>query len=184
MIKKMFNKEKGSITLYTLLACLFLTFLLSTIYIRMLNKLQIQEEEINQIQENYYKNPDVELTEATIQGLKINMNVNTFLVGDPTTSDSVNNTPITFSIKASKNGKVTYDNVVSINVSAAGTYTKTIDELKEPGTQVTVNAIYTGTNKLNTPAVQNIVIGNAENVVNYSLDYNGKVFSTQYYNYK
>ncbi len=61
MIKKMFNKEKGSITLYTLLACLFLTFLLSTIYIRMLNKLQVQEEEINQIQENYYKNPEAEL---------------------------------------------------------------------------------------------------------------------------
>lgn len=177
MIKKMFNKEKGSITLYTLLACLFLIFLLSTIYIRMLNKLQIQEEEINQIQENYYKNPDEELTEATIQGLKINMNVNTFWLGP-------NETPITFSVKASKNGKVTYDNVVSINVSYIGTYTKTIDELKEPGTQVTVNAIYTGNNKLNTPAVQNIVIGNAENVVNYSLDYDGRVFATQYYNYK
>ena len=62
MIKKMFNKEKGSITLYTLLACLFLTFLLSTIYIRMLNKLQIPEEEINKIQETYYKNKDGDLT--------------------------------------------------------------------------------------------------------------------------
>ncbi len=77
--------------------------------------------------------------------------------------NSVNNTPITFSVKASKNGKVTYDNVVSINVSLTGNYTRTINEIKELGTQVTVNAIYTGTNKLNTPAVQSIIIGNTEN---------------------
>lgn len=45
--------EKGAITLYVLLACLFFLFVLGGVYISNLNKLQVQEQQIKQIQENY-----------------------------------------------------------------------------------------------------------------------------------
>lgn len=47
------NKERGAITLYVLLACLFFVFILSGIYITSINKLQTQEQNVKQIQENY-----------------------------------------------------------------------------------------------------------------------------------
>ena len=47
--------EKGAITLFILLACLFLIFILSGIYISNVNKMQTQEQEVKQIQENYAK---------------------------------------------------------------------------------------------------------------------------------
>lgn len=50
------NNEKGAITLFVLMACLFFTFILSGIYISNMNKLQVQEQQINQIQNNYKGN--------------------------------------------------------------------------------------------------------------------------------
>lgn len=50
--------EKGAITLYVLLACLFFLFVLGGVYISNLNKLQVQEQQIKQIQENYAKDID------------------------------------------------------------------------------------------------------------------------------
>ena len=47
------NSEKGAITLFVLLACLFFVFILAGTYISNLNKLQVQEQYIKQIQENY-----------------------------------------------------------------------------------------------------------------------------------
>lgn len=47
------NKERGAITLYVLLACLFFVFILSGVYITSINKLQTQEQNVKQIQENY-----------------------------------------------------------------------------------------------------------------------------------
>ena len=50
IIKK---SEKGAITLYVLLACLFFVFTLTGVYISNLNNLKSQEQDIKQIQENY-----------------------------------------------------------------------------------------------------------------------------------
>ena len=49
------KNEKGAITLFVLLACLFFVFILTGVYISNTNKLQMQEEEVRQIQENYAK---------------------------------------------------------------------------------------------------------------------------------
>lgn len=54
-INKMMKNEKGAITLFVLMACLFFAFILSTTYISNMNKLQIQEQQLKQIQENYAK---------------------------------------------------------------------------------------------------------------------------------
>lgn len=55
IVNKMKRKknERGSITLYVLLSCLFFVFILSGVYIQSLNKMQVQERNIKQIQENY-----------------------------------------------------------------------------------------------------------------------------------
>lgn len=55
MKKSVIKKENGAITLFVLLVCLFLVFILSGIYTANLNKLQTQEENIQQIKENYAK---------------------------------------------------------------------------------------------------------------------------------
>ena len=55
---KIYKSEKGAISLFVLLACLFFTFVLSSIYISNLQALQMQEENIKQIQENYAKELD------------------------------------------------------------------------------------------------------------------------------
>ena len=48
------KEEKGAITLYVLLACLFFcVYIIRSIYISNINRLQSQEEEISQIKENY-----------------------------------------------------------------------------------------------------------------------------------
>ena len=52
-IKHSESKEKGAITLFVLLACLFFTLILVGTYISSLGKLQTQEQNIEQIQENY-----------------------------------------------------------------------------------------------------------------------------------
>lgn len=49
------KKERGAIALFVLLACLFFAFILTGIYIYNLNKMQMQNEQIKQIQENYEK---------------------------------------------------------------------------------------------------------------------------------
>lgn len=49
------KNEKGSITLFVLMACLFFLFILGGLYISNMNKMQIQEQQIAQIQENYAK---------------------------------------------------------------------------------------------------------------------------------
>lgn len=50
------NKEKASISLFVLIACLFFVFILAGAYINSLNKLQTQEQSISQIQDNYKRN--------------------------------------------------------------------------------------------------------------------------------
>lgn len=54
---KTYNKksEKGAITLFVLIACMFFGAILMSLYISNLDKLQVQEQEINQIRENYSK---------------------------------------------------------------------------------------------------------------------------------
>lgn len=47
------KQEKGAITLFVLVACLFLVFVLAGTYLFTLNKLQSQEQDFKQIQENY-----------------------------------------------------------------------------------------------------------------------------------
>ena len=49
------RNEKGAITLFVLLACLFFVFILTGVYLSNLNRLQVQEQEVTQIQENYAK---------------------------------------------------------------------------------------------------------------------------------
>ena len=55
------KSEKGAISLYVLIACLFFVFVLSGVYISNLNKLQAQEIELRQIQENYNNINDKEV---------------------------------------------------------------------------------------------------------------------------
>ncbi len=50
MIKK---GENGAITLFVLMACLFFVFILSGVYISNLNKMQMQEQQLEQIKDNY-----------------------------------------------------------------------------------------------------------------------------------
>ena len=50
------NREKGTITLFVLMACLFFTFVLLETYVLNLNRLQLQEQQLNQIQNNYKRN--------------------------------------------------------------------------------------------------------------------------------
>ena len=68
--KEIYNKksEKGAITLFVLLACLFFVFILSGIYISNLNKLQVQEQQVKQIQENYAR--ELERKEEIYEKLK------------------------------------------------------------------------------------------------------------------
>lgn len=68
--KEINNKksEKGAITLFVLLACLFFVFILSGIYISNLNKLQVQEQQVKQIQENYAR--ELERKEEIYEKLK------------------------------------------------------------------------------------------------------------------
>lgn len=61
MIKNSVNSrknEKGAITLFVLLACLFFVFILTGAYLSNLNRLQVQEQEVKQIQENYTRDID------------------------------------------------------------------------------------------------------------------------------
>ena len=51
--KKNRKNERGTITLFVLLACLFFVFILTGVYVYNLNKMQTQEQNIKQIQENY-----------------------------------------------------------------------------------------------------------------------------------
>ena len=62
------KKEKGSITLFILIACLFLVFVLSGIYITNIYKSQMQEKQIEQMQKNYSKQLDRK--EEIYEGLK------------------------------------------------------------------------------------------------------------------
>lgn len=50
------KKEKGAITLFVLLACLFFVFTLTGVYLLLINRAQVQEQEVQQIQDNYAKN--------------------------------------------------------------------------------------------------------------------------------
>lgn len=50
MIKK---EENGAITLFVLMACLFFVFILGGVYISNLNKMQNQEQQLQQIKDNY-----------------------------------------------------------------------------------------------------------------------------------
>ena len=52
------KQEKGAITLFVLLACLFFAFILTGVYLSNLNRLQVQEQEVQQIHDNYAKNID------------------------------------------------------------------------------------------------------------------------------
>ena len=47
------KRDKGAITLFVLLACLFFTFMLTGIYFLNVNRMQVQEQEVQQIKDNY-----------------------------------------------------------------------------------------------------------------------------------
>lgn len=47
------KQEKGAITLFVLIACLFFVLVLAGVYLFTLNKIQTQEQNLKQIQENY-----------------------------------------------------------------------------------------------------------------------------------
>ena len=49
----MMKQEKGSITLFVLVSCLFFVLMLVGAYTFTLNKIQTQEQNLKQIQENY-----------------------------------------------------------------------------------------------------------------------------------
>ena len=55
---KSMRKEKGAITLFVLLTCLFFAFILTGVYLSLMNRLQVQEQEVQQIHDNYAKNLD------------------------------------------------------------------------------------------------------------------------------
>ena len=80
MEKKICNKknEKGAITLFVLLACLFFVFILTGTYISNLNRLQVQEQEVRQIQENYEKDIDRvdEIYENLSKSMKVTLSQN------------------------------------------------------------------------------------------------------------
>lgn len=63
--------EKGAITLFVLLACLFFVFTLAGVYISNLNKQQTQEQQLRQIQENYARNLERkdEIYESLVKGV-------------------------------------------------------------------------------------------------------------------
>lgn len=52
------KRENGAITLFVLIACLFFVFILMGAYLSNLNRIQVQEQEVLQIQENYAKELD------------------------------------------------------------------------------------------------------------------------------
>ena len=54
-MKNFIKKENGAITLFVLLACLFIALILIGVYLSNLNRLQVQEQDVKQIQENYAK---------------------------------------------------------------------------------------------------------------------------------
>ena len=70
------KKEKGAITLFVLLACLFFVFILTGVYLSLLNRAQVQEQEVQQIHDNYAKDLDrvdeiyEELAKSTIVTLR------------------------------------------------------------------------------------------------------------------
>ena len=61
------KQERGAITLFVLLACLFFVFILTGTYLSNLNRLQVQEQEVKQIQENYAK--DIERVDEIYQNM-------------------------------------------------------------------------------------------------------------------
>ena len=67
------KSEKGAITLFVLLACLFFVFILTGAYISNLNRLQVQEQEVKQIQENYAK--DLDRVDEIYENLSKSMSV-------------------------------------------------------------------------------------------------------------
>ena len=50
------RRERGAITLFVLIACLFFVFILTGVYLSLINRSQVQEQEVQQIKENYAKN--------------------------------------------------------------------------------------------------------------------------------
>ena len=56
---KNIKNEKGAITLFVLLICLFFAFLLVGAYIKTMNRLHVQEQEVQQIHDNYLRNVEM-----------------------------------------------------------------------------------------------------------------------------
>lgn len=83
--------EKGAITLFVLLVCLFFIFTLSGIYISNVNKMQTQEQEVKQIQENYAK--EVEDIDDIYDRLVVD--IITKLTQDPENGTEVNEVTLT-----------------------------------------------------------------------------------------
>ena len=52
------KRENGAISLFVLIACLFFVMILMGMYLSTVNRLQVQEQEVQQIQENYVKEID------------------------------------------------------------------------------------------------------------------------------
>ena len=58
MSRKFFNKEKGAITLFVLLAMLFFLIVIFSVFIASSNRQQSQTSEIDKIQEEYEQSVD------------------------------------------------------------------------------------------------------------------------------
>ena len=52
------KREKGAISLFVLIVCLFFVLILMGVYLSNINRLQVQEQEVQQIQDNYAKELD------------------------------------------------------------------------------------------------------------------------------
>ena len=56
---KIIKDEKGAITLFTLIVCIFFTFLIVGAYNKTMNRLHVQEQEVQQIHDNYLRSVEM-----------------------------------------------------------------------------------------------------------------------------
>ena len=71
---KIIKNEKGAITLFVLVVCIFFTFLMVGAYNKTINRLHVQEQEVQQIHDNYLRSVEMadEIYKATAT-VKVNL---------------------------------------------------------------------------------------------------------------
>lgn len=118
---------------------------------------------------------EIKVKDSRKYGITIKAKANTYCV-------TLGNTPIVFEVKAEKNGKVVYDDIVVINMDKAGGYEKTIEEVAENGAVVTIKAIYTGANIITGNESVSLTIENSAVEASFSFDYDGHILIPGYVN--